>query len=231
MRQLRQLLSSLCLALVYAQFSHAQAVAEEVAAANWVVGDTYTVDVSRAGVTEQFSGELMHADEQWVSLLEVVPGRNILVPSKPGSRLFKMVSRNNVGIGRERHVQLLPADAVQIVEHQPGADKALEEQLPEWPEVGDTVAIQYVDRGKLTKARGELTNVTVDRWSVTEKSGVATKRSIPVLGELPFVGGMFTQTVFVMKTNDVAVPVADVLSIQVQGPAFFERTKAETAPE
>jgi hypothetical protein len=231
MSLLRRLLSSLCLAIVCAQFAHAQLVAEEVAAANWVVGDTYTVEVTRAGVTEQFSGELVHVDEQWVSLLEVLPGKNFGVQTKTGSRLFKNVSRSNVGIGRERRVQLVPADAVQIAEHQPGAGKALEEPLPAWPKVGDTVAIQYAEHGKLTTARGELTNISADRWSVTEKSGVATKRSIPVLGELPLVGGMFTQTVFVMKTNDAAVPVADVLSIQFRGPAFFERVKVESDPE
>ncbi len=231
MRPLRQLLSGLCLALVCSQLSYAQVVAEEVAAANWVVGDTYTIDVTRAGVTEQFSGELVQADKQWVSLMSTLPARTIGVPSKPGSRFVKLVSRKNVRIGRVEHVDILPADALQIINHQPRDDKVSEEQVSELPNVGNMVAIRYAARGKLARARGKLTSVSADQLAVTEKNFVGKTSRIPVLGELPFVGGMFTRTVFSMQTNELMIPVAEVLSIQLDGARRFEIPHAETAPE
>ncbi|MDZ4781094.1 MAG: hypothetical protein SGJ19_12645 [Planctomycetia bacterium] len=153
------------------------------------------------------------------------------VPSKPGSRIFKLVARKNVGIGRETHVEIVPTDDVQIISHQPGTGKGSDEQLPQLPKVGDAVAIRYVVRGELVKARGELTRISADQFAVTEKNFVGKTRSIPVLGELPFVGGMFTHTVFSMQTNDLAIPIADVLSIQVPSSVGLDRHNGGNAPE
>lgn len=219
MRPLRQLLCSLCLAFVCAQFSHAQVVAAEVAAANWVVGDSYTIDVTRAGVTEQFSGELVYADELWVSLKSTVPGRNIGAPTKPGSRTFK-----SVGIGQEITLRCVPADATKVVERRSAVAAPAEAGEVVTPVIGLTVAVQYVRSGAIKKAHGKVVRLDANEVALVQTLMEAEVRQIPLVGEIPLIGDWFSYKRARQYDVDVTLPLEDVLAISLPGPAKFAQT-------
>lgn len=215
--------------VLFASPSRAEGVDATTAMAELTPGDWYQVKYHRDGVQEDGFGMLVSADQQWVTLAFTIRGRSeqgvpILSKTPYVNRLFK-----NVGVSESRVTVFVPRDAVTEMAPQEAPSTATDlTKVSEFPQPGDNVTVCYSEGGERQRKRGQLVSVDDQEVVITCKEVVGQTSSVPVLSQLPLVGGMFTKQVFTRREVNTQIAADKVLCLSVTG-AFFERTVEKTA--
>lgn len=195
-----------------------------------VIGDRYEVAVQRGEAKEQYHGTLVKVTDRWLVLLnkyETRTERGVPVAAKVPylNRLFR-----NVGIGRSMAYRWIPREAATIR----GRTIAEKNELLPTPKSDFPTAEEQVT----VRLRNDQGVVGEDEWWVSFHDDQITchylefetvvKRT-PVLGNLPLVGGAFTQEKAVAHEKNREFPLSDVLSI-VDSSAMQDSEEPQPAP-
>lgn len=215
----------LCGAAICLAFGASVLRAEGVgdAAEGLTPGNWYQVKYDRDGVEEDGFGELVSADEHWVTLSFIVRGRSeqgvpILSKTPYVNRFFK-----NVGISDSHVTVFVPRDAVTEISPQEAPSAETDRrQASEFPRPGENVTVCYSEGGERQRKRGQLVSVDDQKVVLTCTEVVGQTSSVPVLSQIPLVGGMFTKQVFTRREVNTHIAADKVLCLSVTD-AFFER--------
>lgn len=197
-----------------AEAKDTESAAETSETKKFVLGDHYELRVVRANDQETVSGRLIRITTRWLVLHSVTEQRNEQgAPASdfPGfNRLFK-----NVGIGRRDESIWVPRDAARIKartlrDHDP------QEKLPPGaaPLAYGTAVVRLADGDTLGK-NGELEAVSDDGVIFKSTEQIEVKKPVPVVGQLPLVGGLFQRTEYEAREHRSRYRPADVLCIRV----------------
>jgi len=213
----------------FASPSRAEGIDGQAAAQELTPGSWYQVKYQRDGVQEDGFGKLVSADDRWVTLAFTIRGRceqgaPILSKTPYVNRLFK-----NVGVSDSRVTVFVPRDAVTEMTPQEAPSKETDRaQASGLPQPGDNVTVCYAEGGERQRKRGQLVSVDGQEVILTCTEVVGQTSGVPVLSQLPLVGGMFTKQVFTRREVNTHIAADKVLCLSVTG-AFFERTVEKTA--
>ena len=131
-----------------------------------VIGDAYTLEVTRGGVTQSFGGNLLKANEQWIVLRRVASGRNdygvplLSVLPKVGSyfrRSYESLVEDDLWIPRE---------AATIASHRKVDTSAAARHIPaNEPPPKAHCGVTFVHEEKLARRDAQMT--AIDANSIT----------------------------------------------------------------
>ncbi len=182
-----------------------------------VIGDGYSIEAARGGLTATLGGDLVKANDNWLVLRRVRESRHefgVPMLSKVpviGSRVF-----TNTAIGRQTDYLWIPRDQAKVVEHFPTVlSPPAKELLEEAPPVGSGCAATCVVDGIFTFPSGSIAEMTEDRLTLVTELAVAVTTSLPYVGELPLVGGAFRRTTFETRRESTDVDCHTMLYLTV----------------
>ncbi len=213
----------------FASPSRAEVIDGQAAAQELMPGNWYQVKYHRDGVQEDGFGMLVSADQQWVTLAFTIRGRSeqgvpILSKTPYVNRLFKYV-----GVSDSRVTVFVPRDAVTDMTPQDSPSTEIDRvQVSEFPQSGDNVTVCYAEGGERQRKRGQLVSVDDQEVVITCTEVVGQTSSVPVLSQIPLVGGMFTKQVYTRRDVNTRIAADKVLCLSVTN-AFFERATETTA--
>jgi hypothetical protein len=227
----------------------------------FVIGDWYKIRAKRRGASAQCSGTLVKANEQWIVLRTISEGRNefaVPVVSKVPvvGRLFK-----NVGIGRIDENTWIPRDAAAIEEQTTVAQQvelaeavvqastfSAEEKMNlvktaqaraiaqaptgDEPPKGRLCQLDLAGGKGAEQDSGDVVAITDEAISLMVTRNVAVTTRLPLVGELPLVGGAFSRTTTEVRKERRQIDRANVLCVRVSnhGQAAMAVADLEPAP-
>jgi hypothetical protein len=206
------------LALVASPAGAAEPAAESTDVRHLELGDGYEVVVRREGVEARYSGKLIQMTDEWLVLRTLSEGRNeygVPIVSKVpyAGRLFR-----NVGIGRATTDRWIPRAAATVVGRsladQPGEMVKLMADQPNWEQV---YRVEFAEAGEAHDHSGEIT-LEGSTLHYTVGIGHEVDVPMPLLGQLPGVGPLFTTRETVFRAEGREVPIGSVLSVVEPAP-------------
>jgi hypothetical protein len=186
------------------------------------LGDGYDIVIRRGGVEKRYSGQLVQMTDEWLVLLARSESRTEfgvpMVSKVPyAGRLFR-----NVGIGRATALRWLPREGATVVGRSLAEDRGdfqpLSAQQPSWEKV---TRVEFSHGRELAYHNGTVT-CQGDTLHYTVAKNHEVEVPLPLLGQLPGVGDLFTIRETALREEGREVALGSVLSVEEPAPLDVE---------